>query len=416
MERMKGCISISLYGQAAKYSFGAIENAKLAPKLYPGWTLVIHAERGHYAIPKLKALGAEVVEMDPLPGSGGMFWRFLPVDWSDRFTHVIIRDADSRLNVRDRACTDAWIESGKDLHVIRDHPAHERIAILGGAWGLKTETLPMKELISNWSHNYRYGDDESFLEKIVWPIFYPNSFIRHSYLVKSDEDTEIPEHAPYEGFVCEQIKPEFNEPFDAFVLSPEKYSNRRKRFFDSLNENGGFLNGKVDWWKGTTMLDRVVPNHVDHSQEFPHYYLASRDHIDIIEQGILKDTKLLFVFEDDAVFEPDFVEYFLRMWVALPDNWRASMLGGQPWTDRARSIVTPESSLALASVHGCLGMHGVLWNQQGMRRAFDHFTFWNRMTIDQAFKGLQKSEHGFYAPAKWIVGIDNRAIQHGLDN
>lgn len=415
MGGMKGCISFSLYGQGAKYAFGMVENAKLAKFIYPGWAVVVHADRGHYAIPKLRTLGAEVIEMDPVPGSGGMFWRFLPMDWSDRFTHVIVRDADSRLNVRDKACTDAWLVSGKDLHVIRDNPWHERVAILGGAWGLKTGVFRMAEAIAAWPQNHRYGDDEAFLESIVWPSFYPRSFLRHCHAPNSPDDTPFPPHEPYDGFVCEQIHPTFKEEFSAVVLSPLKYENRRQKFFRSLEANGGFLRDKVAWWRGTTFESRVVPSHVDHAAEFPHYYLASRDHIDIIERGILNADKLLFVFEDDAIFEPDFEEFFLRMWIALPDDWKAAMLGGQPWTDGARAIVSPGSAEALASVHGCLGMHGVLWNPAGMRRAFDHFTFWNRMTIDQAFRGLQGDEGGFYAPAKWIVQIDPDAIQFGQD-
>jgi len=413
---MKGCVSISLYGQASKYSFGAIENAKLMPEIYPEWTLIVHAERGHYAIPMLKNLGAEVIEMDQLPGSGGTFWRFLPVEWSDRFTHVIIRDADSRINFREKACTDAWIKSDKDLHLIRDHPAHERIAILGGAWGVKTGIISIKDLISNWHHNYHYGDDERFLAEKIWPLFNQGSFLRHCYRVNSTDDTEFPDHKPYEGFVGERIEPKFNEDFTAIVLSPEKYKNRRNRFFESLDKNGGFLKGKVKWWKGTTVLDRVIPSHANQACKFPHYYLASQDHIDIIERNILDKTNLLFVFEDDVIFREDFVEYFLRMWISLPDGWMAAMLGGQPQTDLARAYVSPETAQTLASVHGCLGMHGVIWNQRGMSKAFDYFTMHNSMTIDQVFKDLQKQEKGFYAPARWIVEIDNKAIQYGQDN
>ncbi len=35
----------------------------------------------------------------------------------------IVRDADSRLNVREKAAVDAWIASGRPFHVMRDHAA-----------------------------------------------------------------------------------------------------------------------------------------------------------------------------------------------------------------------------------------------------------------------------------------------------
>ena len=45
---MKGCISFSLYGDAARYSFGMLENCELAEKIYPEWEVLIFVERGHY--------------------------------------------------------------------------------------------------------------------------------------------------------------------------------------------------------------------------------------------------------------------------------------------------------------------------------------------------------------------------------
>jgi hypothetical protein len=416
MGKMKGCISFSLYGDGAKYSWGMLENARLAKQFYPGWTVVVHAQRGHYAIPALQREGAEVVEHDHLPGSGGMFWRFLSTS-DPRFTHTIIRDADSRLNPRDRAATDEWLASGKALHVIRDNLWHERIPILGGAWGMQNGSFgDIAAAVDAWPHNYQYGDDEDFLGRIVWPVFYnTEDFLRHCHRPNSPDDTPFPPHELYDGFVCEQIAPVFNLPFRAVVLSPERYAKRRAAFFESVEQHGGFLQGKIEWWVGKTAAERVVPSHVDHATEFPHYYLASRDHIDIIESAILDGTENLIVFEDDARFAPDFEEYLLRAWISKPDDWMALMLGGQPWTDDAREYVSPETANSLARVRGCLGMHGVLWNRAGMRRAFDHFTYWNRMTIDQAFRGLQHDKPHFYAPAKWIVDIASDVAQFGRD-
>ena len=37
-----------------------------------------------------------------------------------------MRDSDSRLNPRERFAVEEWIQSGKAVHTIRDHPNHER--------------------------------------------------------------------------------------------------------------------------------------------------------------------------------------------------------------------------------------------------------------------------------------------------
>mgnify|MGYP006292180853 FL=1 len=54
-----------------------------------------------------------------------------------------MRDADSVLNIRERAAVDDWLASGAAFHVMRDHPVHcdlmlagmgGRIAAISGRW------------------------------------------------------------------------------------------------------------------------------------------------------------------------------------------------------------------------------------------------------------------------------------------
>ena len=409
---MKGLISISLYGEGAKYTYGAIENARLAKTMYPDWDIRFYVERGHYAIPNLKKEGAQVVEMDKVGGSRGMFWRFLPAD-DLRYTHFIVRDADSRLNPREVACVKDWVLSDRDLHVIRDNPWHHKMHIIGGAWGMKTGVMDMEGAIDGWEHTNQYGCDENFLGEIVWEKL-KHSCLRHCDTVDCDTDVLIPNCPEYSGFICEQITPAFSEECRVVVLSPEKYASRRDRFFKSAEECGSPILADISWHVGTTKENRVIHSHVDHAGDHPHYYLASSDHIDIIEQAILDNVEYLMVFEDDATFHPEFDEYLCRMMAAMPTDWLGAMLGGQ--NDHAREYVDREvDGAAIARVTGCLGMHGVLWNREGMVRAFDHFTFWNRSTIDQSFRSLQQEDPRFYAPARWIVGIDELATQYGGD-
>jgi hypothetical protein len=60
-----------------------------------------------------------------------MFWRFLVAD-DPTVDRYIIRDADSRLNMREKLAIDEWIASGKKIHILRDHPNHGDFPISGG--------------------------------------------------------------------------------------------------------------------------------------------------------------------------------------------------------------------------------------------------------------------------------------------
>ena len=408
-QRAIGCVSFSLWGDESKYTLGIIENAKLMPEVYPGWVMRVYVSRGHYIIPWLLDLDVEVFEMDPAKGSFGMFWRFLAAACSD-FPRVIVRDADSRINPREAAAVEEWIRSGKSLHVMRDHYWHLQKPIIGGCWGIKTGVFDMVNAINAWPHNFRYDDDEAFLADLVWPAFYPNDFLRHSIEVSSQDDTSFPSHGSWSGHVCERVTPQFTDwRGRAVVLNPDRFPNRLARFYESLERNGAFLRGHCERARATSLNELVVPRHFPHADSHPHYFAATRDHVRIIENAIVDNVEYLIVFEDDAEILPCFEEYFSQMWLALPEGWMGAMLGGQPWSDNARRAADfPE---ALAWVNGCLGMHATLYSRAGLLRAYEHFTFWHRETIDQAFAGLQREEHNWFAPARWIVGIAPEASQ-----
>lgn len=71
----------------------------------------------------------------------------------------IVRDSDSRLNPRERFAVEEWIQSGKAVHTIRDHPNHER-PLNGGLWGgTKGAVSGMNNLIKQFSNKQSYGGD-----------------------------------------------------------------------------------------------------------------------------------------------------------------------------------------------------------------------------------------------------------------
>jgi len=97
----------------------------------------------------------------------GMFWRFYPC--SDPEVSIMIsRDTDSRLNEREKYAVEDWLESGKNFHIMRDHPYHGT-EILGGMWGCKSGILnDIKDLISTYTKGNFWQVDQNFLRDVVY--------------------------------------------------------------------------------------------------------------------------------------------------------------------------------------------------------------------------------------------------------
>ena len=124
-------IAFGLYGNSSKYCTGAIRNAELSLIYFPGWRCRFYVtdDVPEDVVMKLRGLGAELVQVK----ERSMFSRFL-VAADDSIDRFIIRDADSRLNARDRLAVQDWIESNMPLHSVRDHTNHCN-GINGGMWG-----------------------------------------------------------------------------------------------------------------------------------------------------------------------------------------------------------------------------------------------------------------------------------------
>ena len=170
-------ISYSLWGGNELYNIGIVKNAQQVPEIYSGWQMIVYHDN---SVPKetlrvLEDLNVKLVNVDC--HTHGMFWRFFASDLVD-CEYSIFRDGDSRLSVREKMAVDEWIESGKTIHVMRDHPAHQipygnnGLGILGGMWGIKGNTIPMKESVENFSKNKTmgYGIDQTFL-KTIYNVF-----------------------------------------------------------------------------------------------------------------------------------------------------------------------------------------------------------------------------------------------------
>ena len=182
---MKKIISFCAYGKDPKYVHSALKNIDLQPQIYPGWICRVYVSKDipGDALKALKETSAEIIEKDPARGHLGMFWRFEPLkDRSiDRF---IVRDTDSRLNPREAAAVQEWIDSGKEFHVMRDNPQHGA-KICGGMWGATSKFIAkeapvfdnevktyLQSIPFNKIHSDRgmyFNTDQPWLWQYIWP-------------------------------------------------------------------------------------------------------------------------------------------------------------------------------------------------------------------------------------------------------
>lgn len=168
----KKVISFSLWGTDLKYCIGAIRNCEIAKKVYPNWELYFYVDLlvPPMVIHQLRNLGAKIIQKNEIGGWRGQQWKLEILDSLGENDCAIFRDADSRLNYREKACVDKWIESGKKFMNMRDHTWHQASQILGGMWGAKGGSIPnITQKINSYKNRDKYENDYHFLQEIVLP-------------------------------------------------------------------------------------------------------------------------------------------------------------------------------------------------------------------------------------------------------
>lgn len=165
----KKIISFSLYGHDRRYFDNLTLCIKSYNEIFPDWIVRIYVASDLPAkvIDTLKGYHCEVITMERSGiDSRYMYWRFLPLD-DENVSHVIIRDIDSLASLREKKMVDLWIESDKNLHIIRDHELH-CFKIMGGIWGMKRHkpNYGIKNKMLRYNMQNRYGSDLYFLEII----------------------------------------------------------------------------------------------------------------------------------------------------------------------------------------------------------------------------------------------------------
>ena len=184
----KKIISFSLWGTDPQYVMGAERNVILQQEHYPGWVCRYYVDETvpQETIKFLGDHGAEIVFKNKSDAYEGLFWRFEP-GFDETIERFIVRDTDSRLNVREADAVKEWIDSDLPFHCMRDHQYHD-IAVVGSMWGAKTGFVHDYKKLYYWfleqaakvpvikRAKYFYTD-QIFLNQIIWPKIHDKSLV-----------------------------------------------------------------------------------------------------------------------------------------------------------------------------------------------------------------------------------------------
>jgi len=180
-------LSFSLYGDNPIYTIGCIKNAILHKSILSEWEMwVYHNDTVPTQIlEELKDNGVKLINTKDNRGFVGSMWRFLPSS-EEGVDYFVSRDCDSRISERDEISINQWIESGKDFHIIRDHPVGHAWPMNAGMWGCRNGAIPnMTNIMEEYITKYpRYDDkslDQCFLRDVIHRIAVTSLFLNDVY-------------------------------------------------------------------------------------------------------------------------------------------------------------------------------------------------------------------------------------------
>ena len=132
-----------------------------------------------------------------------------------------------------------------------------------------------------------------------------------------------------------------------------------------------------------------------------------RSHLQILEHCYQQNVESYVVFEDDAIFRPNFDEQLQSFVAELPDDWEMSYLGGQLLHEGAHppKLITEHVYIPynVNRTH-CFAVH-----RRGYEKVYKHLNsvFVEREHIDHHLGRLHETGLlKIYCPGKWLVGQD----------
>jgi hypothetical protein len=202
-------VSFSLWGNKPIYNYGAIENAKLLHKIYPGWEawFYVNSKTDNNVIETIKAIDNCKIIFDDSK-EYGMCLRFKPM-LDSNVDIFISRDCDSRINYKEQSAVNYWLNnSNRQFHCMRDNKQyHSSPPVMGGMWGAKRNGIINLSFLYDYINkkdNEKYFDDQKALTKVYNNIKF--HFLEHDDN-KYFSGVPFPDHDPiqYGEFVGQRI-------------------------------------------------------------------------------------------------------------------------------------------------------------------------------------------------------------------
>jgi Flp pilus assembly protein TadD len=179
-------IAYCLWGNEPRYLVPLSENVRIAPHLFPGWTIRLYHD-ATVPQPYLQDLAGRGVQLRTmvLPPNVSvhrkLLWRF-EVIADPTVRRFLLRDADSLLSVKERVAVDAWLQSGFWFHAMRDWYTHTDL-LLAGMWGGVGNVLPSTTRLMQAYTAWRVENnhiDQDVLSETVWPTIRRHCLIHDS--------------------------------------------------------------------------------------------------------------------------------------------------------------------------------------------------------------------------------------------
>ena len=157
---MKKIISFPIYGKSRLYLDGGLDNIDFIKKYYgKDWIPRFYIAENCPSLRDYQMATAfgrcELRIMPPWghvegsttnaaehnsPVHGAMLWRYNAL-FDDDVEVVLTRDADSRCNPREVDSVMEWLDTGKPIHTMYDHPCHTNSIIMAGLTGWRAKII-----------------------------------------------------------------------------------------------------------------------------------------------------------------------------------------------------------------------------------------------------------------------------------
>ena len=199
-------LSFTIYGDDPKYCVGAVKNAELAQKFYPGWKCLFWHDK---TVPieylnQLKSFdNVELIDSSSM-NMPGRYWRFNCFQRKD-VEIFCVRDTDSRISQREVDAVEQWIQSGKPLHIMRDHP-HHNFPVMAGMWAFRNDlaTWDIEKFLVSWLESHKIVDkidDTNFLTLLYRDFV--NSTLVHDDWLRCQNSVKFPNDRLGKRFIGE---------------------------------------------------------------------------------------------------------------------------------------------------------------------------------------------------------------------